>query len=86
MDIDRYVSRCHTIGDKRILVLDNIFADEEVKGLHTFLLRLPYQLTEIDTAESAHNRNWAANLPVAMAAGMPVLSRCVQLAREFDAS
>ena len=78
-----YVSRRLAIGDKQIVVLDGLFPAEDVRGLHQFLLRLPYHLSEIDTNETPHNRNWAANLPVPMALGMPILKRCVELGREF---
>jgi hypothetical protein len=83
--MEEFVSRRLSIGDRKIVVLDNVFPADAVKTLHGFLGRLPYQLSEVDTNETLHNRNWAANLPVAMAAGMPILGRCVELAREFHA-
>lgn len=78
-----FLTRELSVGGKRIVVLDGLFAAEEVKKLHQFLGRLPYQLTEIDTEEAQHNRNWAAHLPIPMATGMPLLGRCVELGREF---
>jgi hypothetical protein len=78
-----FISRRCSIGDKQIVVFDDLFSADEVKKLYELLGRLPYHLSEIDTSQTSHNRNWASNLPSQMATGTPVLKKCLDLAREF---
>ena len=79
------ISRRYSIGDKQIVVFDGLFPSDEITKLHQLLARLPYHLSEVDSPETRYNRNWAANLPLPMATGTPILKRCVELAREFYA-
>jgi hypothetical protein len=78
-------SRRYSIGDKQIVVFDDLFPADEVKKLHQFLARLPYHLSMLDTPDKPYNRNWASNLPLPAATGMPILKKCVELAQEFYA-
>jgi SM-20-related protein len=84
--MEQYVSRRYTIGERQIVVLDGVFEAGDVKSLHSFLERALYRCNESDTPETPHNRNWVTYLPEELNAKMPVLSRCVQLAREFGKS
>jgi hypothetical protein len=79
------ISRRYSIGGKQIVVLDNLFPADEVKKLHQLLARLPYHLSEMDTPETRHNLNWAANLPLPIVTGIPILKKCMDLARGFYA-
>jgi SM-20-related protein len=79
------ISRRYSIGDKQIVVFDGLFPSDEITKLHQLLARLPYHLSEVDSPETRYNRNWAANLPLPMASGTPILKKCVELAREFYA-
>jgi Rps23 Pro-64 3,4-dihydroxylase Tpa1-like proline 4-hydroxylase len=81
--MEKAISRKYSIGGKQIVVFDNLFLADEINKLHQFLARLPYHLSEVDTTETPHNLNWVSNLPLQMATGMPILKKCVDLAREF---
>ena len=86
-DTDNYmqesIARRLSVGGKQIVVFDDLFPADEVKKLHQFLARLPYHLNKLDTPETQYSPNWASNLPLAVATGMPILKKCVDLAREF---
>jgi hypothetical protein len=77
------ISRSYSIAGKKIVVFDDLFPPDEIVKLHQLLAQLPYHLSEVDTSETPHNRNWAANLPLRMATGTPILKKCLELARGF---
>jgi hypothetical protein len=78
-----HVTRCLTIGDKQLFVLDGVFLAEDIASLHTFLGHLPYRLNDIDSVETAYSRHWKAELPAPMASQTPIFRRCVELTREL---
>jgi SM-20-related protein len=81
--VQQSISRKISIGAKQIVVFDNLFPSDEVKKLYQFLARLPYQFNEVASPETKHILHWAANLPLPIATGTPILNKCLELAREF---
>ena len=82
--MQKSISRRYSIGGKQIVVFDDLFTSDEIKKLHQLLARLPYHLSEVDTPEMRHNRNWAANLPLPMATGTPSVAKERECLRPID--
>jgi len=78
-----HVTRRQLIGEKEILVLDNLFAASDLASTFDFLRQMPFRLNDIDTEETAHVRHWKADLPLPMATNFPVFRRCIELACEL---
>jgi len=82
-DVTHLVTRRESIGNKQLIVLDNLFPQEDVGAVFDFLRKMPFRLNDIDTAATAHVRHWKADLPVPMARSSPVFGKCIELAHEL---
>src|SRR5262249_53076039 len=77
------VSRRLRIGQKQVIVLDDLFLGHDIASFFGFLERLPYRLNDIDSEETSFSRHWKAELPIEMALGTPVLKECVRVTQEL---
>lgn len=81
MNVAAHVTREIEINGMRLMVLDGLFADADIRSLHGFLRDLPYHLDDITSDETSYTKHWKADFPRALAESTPVLRECIQTAR-----
>jgi hypothetical protein len=72
------VVRRERIGDRQLVVLDDLFSAADVASLYGFLNRLPYRLDDVDTENTAYSRHWKAELPRELAGSNVIFRHCVE--------
>ena len=85
MNVAAHVTRRVHIDGLQLLVVDGLFAGEDVRSLYTFLRDLPYRLEDITSDETEYAKHWKAEFPRSLAEATPVLRDCVQTARTLMA-
>jgi hypothetical protein len=75
------VSRRLSIGAWQLIVVDDLFSEQDVASLERFLRDVPYKLNDIASDETAYARHLKAEFPVDMAHCTPILRDCIRIAR-----
>lgn len=77
-------ARIQQIGNRRVVVVDNLFGPGDVEALYEFLNSVPYYLDDHDGIDEVkYARHWKAEFPVPMALGTPIFRTCIDLTREL---
>src|ERR1051326_1208766 len=79
--------RQHSIGNRRIFVVDGLFDQPFILMLHHFMSRLQFGLSGYDTVETKHLLHWAHEFDLKNLPSLPIIpefvSRIVALAAEL---
>src|SRR5947208_103800 len=69
--------RTHDVGDRAIVVVDDLFDEPFIRMVYHFLQRLPFALSDYDTEQTKDVRHWKHEFDFQNLPSMPLLPELV---------